>query len=157
MTHAAKLTRHDALTEAIRATDAAIGDEQPTDQALRIIKALKRLRDDQPVRIEGLERVDYMTKAQELARADWSKKASFRDKPAAEQIGPMFDGIGGIDTPLGRLTATVWQQRWQGARLGDRICWAGSYTLDGEPITVAEIKAAWLAQRPTTRNRQRRA
>lgn len=151
MNHATKLARHDAFTEAIRETDAAIGDEQPTDQALRIIAALKRLRDGQPVRVETLERRDYMAQVQEAARKAFLDLYPARQSSYA--TGPSFDATAGIDTPLGRLVATVWRQQWSGKR-GERITWAGSYMLENEPITVAEIRAAGLAQRPTTRNRK---
>lgn len=158
MNHTAKLARHDALTEAIRETDAAIGDEQPTEQALRILAAIKRLRDSQPVKVESTARVDYLSKVQKEARNEWQTKrevfAAFFDDNT-EAFGPEHDATAGIDTPLGRLVATVWRQRWAGKR-GERITWAGSYMLDGEPITVAEIRAAGLAQRPTTRNRKKK-
>jgi hypothetical protein len=154
MNHAAKLAREDALTEALRATDAAIGDEQPTDQALRIIEALKRLRSDGKARVPGLDRRDYLAEVQDAARLAWSMQHG--GKPAALPTGPGHDAVAGIDTPLGRLKMVTWRRPWNGNLRGERIAWAGEYYLDDEPITVAEIKAAGLAQRPTTRNRQRK-
>lgn len=151
MTHTAKLARHDALTEAIRATDEAIGDEPPTDQALRIIKILKQLRDDCSARVGGTERRDYMSEVQKIARDKW-----LAEYDGMIGVSQHHDATASIGTPIGRLSATVWQQQWSGAR-GTRMVWGGSYTLDGEPITIEEIKAAGLARRPTTRNRQRKA
>lgn len=150
MTHTAKLAREDALTDALRVTDAAIGDEQPAPQALRIIAAIKRLRDDEPARVVSFNRVDYLDRVQIAARA------AYRTVHGLGDHGSECEGIAGIDTPLGRLKAIVWRRPWKGGKHGDRIAWAGEYYLDEEPITVAEIKAAGLAQRPTTRNRKAR-
>lgn len=149
MTHAARLARIDALTDALRTVDQAIGAELPTDQALRIIEAIKRLRDDKPARVSSLNPRDYLSEVQTLARTAWMA-----------EYGSIIGGdlevtTRGIDTPLGRLTAHAWRQRWAGKR-GERLTWAGNYTLNGEPITIAEIKDAGLAQRPTTRNRRRK-
>lgn len=149
MSHTAKLAREDAFTDALRVTDEAIGDEQPTPQALRIIEALKRLRDAQPARVPGLERVDYLAQVQDAARSRWALDWD------QENIGPAHDATAGVDTPLGRLSATVWRERWNGYR-GERIAWASEYSLEGEPITIAEIKAAGLAQKPTSRNRRKK-
>lgn len=148
MTQATRLAREDAFTDALRATDAAIGDEQPAPQALRIIAAIKRLRDDKPARVTSLTRVDYLDRVQTAARA------AYRAAHGLGDHGSDHDGVAGIDTPLGRLKAIVWRRQWKGGKHGDRIAWAGEYYLNDEPITVAEIKASGLAQRPTTRNRQ---
>lgn len=148
MKHSDILARADALTEAIRAADDAIGLEEPTDQALRIIDALKRMRDEKPARVDGLDRRDYLTEAQTAARKQW-------ERDWADETGPEHDAYAGVDTPIGRLVATTWRQHWSGER-GKRIVWSGSYTLNGEPITISEIKAAGLARRPTTRNRRRK-
>lgn len=150
MTYAARMAREDAITDALRATNDAIGDEVPTPQALRIIEAIKRLRASQPVRVARLERVDYLERVQQAARAAWMKAHG------NGVTGPEHDASAGIDTPIGRLTMTIWRRQWNGKR-GVRIAWAGEYYLNGEPITIAEIKEAGLAQRPTTRNRQRAA
>ncbi|TIN82199.1 hypothetical protein [Mesorhizobium sp.] len=133
----------------MRAINDAIGDEVPTVQAFKIIDAIKRLRDGQPAHA-GSERRDYMAEVLELARADWNAK-HWDHRP---RIGPEFDATAGVDTPLGRLRMTTWLRPWKGAR-GERIAWASEYYLNDQPITVAEIKAMGLAQRPTTRNRKR--
>lgn len=145
VTPAAKLTREDAFTDAIRAADEAIGDEPPTDQALRIIAALKRLRDSVNARVTGTERIDYLRRAQEATQAAWL------DQHEPDLIGPAHDAACRIATPLGDLTCRSWRVRWRGGR----VAWASEYTLAGEPITISEIRAAGLAQRPTTRNRQK--
>lgn len=147
MSHGQRLAREEAITDALRVTDIAIGDEPPTPQALRIIEALKRMRDGKPVRIAAT--VDYMERVQSQARAAWKG----RYRPTA--FGEKYDATAGIDTPLGCFRAVVWKRIWASPR-GPRIAWAGEYYLDDEPITVAEIKAAGLARRPTTRNRQKK-
>lgn len=150
MTQAARLARADALTEALRATNDAISNEPPTDQALRIIDAIKRLRDDKPARITSLNPVDYFSKAQYAAHAAW------RARWPTEAVGPEHDATGSVSTPLGPLAATVWRQKWTGKR-GERVVWAGTYMLNNEPITVAEIRESGLAQRPTTRRRRKKS
>lgn len=149
MNHTARLAREDAITDALRAVNAALGDDVPTDQAFRIIDAIKRLRAGQPARVTSTERRDYMAEVQEAARALWAMKH------ANDGVGPSMDATAGIDTPLGRLRVTTWRRSWTGER-GERIAWASEYYLSEEPITVAEIKAAGLAQRPTTRQRRRK-
>lgn len=148
MTHTARLAREDAITEALRAADAAIGAEQPTSQAMRIIDAIKRLRAD-GVRVNSTERVDYLGHVQQAAKTAWINTHDPTNKPGPEGA----DASAGVDTPLGRLVCTTWRKRWQGGR-GERVAWASEYTLADKAITVAEIRAAGLAQRPTTRRRQ---
>lgn len=148
MTHTDKLARDDALIEALRVSDAAIGEEPPSPQALRIIAAIKRLRDEQPVKVASLDRRDYVAEVQGVARGKWASSYG-------GHIGPAFDAVAGIDTPLGRLKLITWRKPTSGKR-GSRIMWAGEYYLNEEPITVIEMKNAGLAQRPTTRNRQRK-
>lgn len=149
MNRAALLTREDALTDALRAVDSAIGDEQPTDQAMRIIDAIKRLRPSEPARLTSPNRVDYLDRVQKAARGAWSAAHG------PMNFGPEHDAVAGVDTPIGRLRAVVWRRRWHGNRRGDRIAWAGEYYLDDDPVTIAEIVTAGLARRPTTRCRQR--
>lgn len=148
MTHAARLAREDAITDALRAVNEALGDEEPTEQAFRIIDAIKRLREGQPARVTSTDRRDYMAEAQDAARGLWARKH------ANDGVGPSMDATAGIDTPLGRLRVTTWRRVWNGES-GGRIAWASEYYLNDEPITVAEIKATGLAQRPTTRKRRR--
>lgn len=153
MTHAARLAREDAITEALRAADAAIGQEEPTTQAMRIIDAIKRLRAGAPARVTATERVDYLRIAQEAARSAWTAQndeaQAMRDRGEDFEIDASTSAH--VATPLGSLRAVVWRVHWRGGRMA----WASEYTLDDEPITIAEIKAAGLAQRPTTRRRQK--
>ncbi|MDX8537045.1 hypothetical protein RFM23_05335 [Mesorhizobium abyssinicae] len=148
MNATARLAREDAITEALRVVNDAIGDEVPSAQAFRIIDAIKRLRDGQPVRVTSGERRDYLSEGQEAARVAWNKTHS------QDATGPEYDALIGIDTPLGRLRVTTWRRPWSGER-GERIAWASEYYLNDLPITVAEIRACGLAQRPTSRNRKR--
>lgn len=147
MTHAARIARDEAITEVLRAINDAIADEEPTDQALRIIAAVKASRSDTPARVTSLERVDYLERAQKAAQAAWIAQHG-----NIHVTGSGADAVAGIDTPIGRLRAVTWRREWRGGR----IAWASEYYLNDEPITVQEIRAAGLAQRPTTRNRQRR-
>lgn len=157
MNHTARLAREDAITDALRAVNAALGDDVPTDQAFRIIDAIKRLRDGQPVRVTSTDRVDYLGLVQSEGQAAWNRQHAVVKGVvlAKAPSGPEHDATAGIDTPLGRLRVTTWRRSWTGER-GERIAWASEYYLSEEPITVAEIKAAGLAQRPTTRQRRRK-
>jgi hypothetical protein len=78
--------------------------------------------------IVGGERVDYLEKVQVKARA-------------AGNAG----GSGSVRTPIGELTCMTWI---------DERGRQSNYTLAGKKISVREIKALGLAQRPTTRNRK---
>lgn len=149
MSFTARIAREEAITEALRAINDAIGDEVPTVQAFKIIDAIKRLRDGRPAHVGSTERRDYMAEAQDAARAVWLAVHRL-----GNTTGPEYDATAGVDTPLGRLRVTTWRRSWRGAR-GERIAWASEYYLNDQPITVAEIKAMGLAQRPTTRNRKR--
>lgn len=140
MSHTARIARHDALTDALREADRIIGDRHASAMALQIIDAIKRLRDEKPARVALLEPVDYLTRVQEAAQASAD--------PATRV------GAAKVETPIGILTATTWRATWRGKR-GEREVWRSDYSLDGEPITIAEIKEAGLAQRPTTRRRSR--
>lgn len=142
MKHSDLTARYDALTDAIRVATDCIGDKNAQPQALAIIQALKRLRDDKPARVSSLNPVDYLEKAQTEARG----KARFGAGNQPTQA------IGGVDTPLGRLICTTWRTVWKGGK----EAWRSEYTLAGNPITVREIRDAGLAQRPTTRNRQKK-
>jgi hypothetical protein len=137
MTLTAALARDEAITEALRAINDAIGDNQPTQQALQIIQAVKRLRS--PVRVTGTKRVDYLDQVQRLARGAYREQGH---DPATA----------GVDTPIGRLKAVTFLRAWRSGKLA----WFTEYYLNDQPITVAEIRAAGLAQRPTTRRRQRK-
>ncbi len=147
--HMARLIRDDVITEALRAASEAIGNEEPTAQATRIVTAIKRLRDPAPVRLTGIEeRIDYLERVQREAHAVWNSKYT------PDDIGPRFDAIAGVDTPLGRLKVITWRRPWRGTRHENRLAWASEYYLEDQPVTIAEIKAMGLALRPTTRNRK---
>lgn len=137
--HARKLAREDFITEALRTINDAIGEEEPHAQAFRIIAAVKAMRDDK-ARVAG-GGVDYLEKVQRAARSAWHNRTE-EDRP----------GIGCVATPIGNLMATTWRVEWSGGR----EAWRTEYALNGDPITIREIKAAGLAQRPTTRNRQKK-
>lgn len=163
MTQAARMAREDAIRDALRAINDAIGDEPPTPQAFRIIEAVKDLRANAPVRVPIIHRkkhdgigapVDYLDRVQQAARDAWTK-AHGGQHGNVVVTGPGADASAGIDTPLGRLTATTYRKKWTGKN-GERIAWMTEYSLNGEPISIAEIKQAGLAQRPTTRNRQKK-
>jgi len=143
----AAIARDEAITDALRVANDAIGDDEPTAQALKIIAAIKRLRAADPVKVAALSRINYLAKLQAEAQSMWN---GHYDDGA---IGPAHDVIAGIDTPLGRFRCTTWRRRWNTGR----IAWASEYYLNDQPITVAEIEAAGLAQRPTTRQRRKRA
>lgn len=144
MRYSDRLAREEAFTEALRAANDAIGNRQPHAQATDIIKALKRLRDEKPARLARLEPVDYLEKAQTAARAAW--------KAEPRGLGPKASASATVQTPAGVLSCETWRTRWR----SNRTVWSSAYTLDGEPITVREIRDAGLAQRPTTRNRQKK-
>lgn len=163
MTQAARMAREDAIRDALRAINDAIGDEEPTAQAFRIIEAIKDLRANSPVRVPIIHRnkhdsiaapIDYLERVQQEARAAWTK-AHGGQHGNVVVTDPSADATAGITTPLGRLTATTWRTVWTGKN-GQRIVWMTEYSLDGEPISIAEIRKAGLAQRPTTRNRKRK-
>jgi len=141
----AALARDEAITDALRVANDAIGDDEPTAQALKIIAAIKRLRAADPVKIAALSRVNYLAQLQREAQTMWN---GHYDDGAH---GPAHDVIAGIDTPLGRFRCTTWRRRWSTGR----IAWASEYYLNDQPITIAEIEAAGLAQRPTTRQRRK--
>ena len=139
------LAREAAIADALRAIDEAIGEEAPGEQAFRIVAAIKALRADSAPHVASLERVDYLETLQRSARATWNSRY------AAGSIGPDFDAVAGLDTPLGRLKMVTWRRAWRGGR----IAWASEYYLDDDPVSIAEIRAAGLAQRPTTRKRRK--
>jgi hypothetical protein len=137
----------------LRAVTEALGLEEPTAQAFAMIDAIKRLRDGQPARVSSTERRDYMAEAQDRAQAEWYARHGGKGDGSIP-IGLEHDATAGVDTPLGRLRVVTWRRQWAGTR-GERIAWASEYYLNDEPITIAEIRAAGLAQRPTSRNRRK--
>lgn len=169
-----RIAREDALTDALRAANLALGDHEPDDQALRIIEAIKRLRAGWPTKVVSLERIDYAERARNAARAAWTELHSVTRVQLSAVDGATSynvyrsDGAGihligttsgeatasaTVETPLGRLTAVASRQTWAGGR----EAWHTLYKLDGRPITLTEMRAACLMQRPTTRNRQKKA
>lgn len=151
MSHAARLAREDAITDALRAANVAIGEDVPSSQALKIIDAIKRLRSDQPVRVIALSAANYLAKVQAAARAAWFAEHGSKCSPEISD-----DAVASIDTPIGRLKLVTWRRIWASDKRGARIAWAGEYYLNDDPVTLAEIEAAGLAQRPTRRNRQKK-
>lgn len=145
MSVTARLARDEAIADALRVATAVIGDDAASPQALAIVAAIKRLRVADPIKIAALSRVNYLAQLQREAQTMWT---GFY---AADVTGPEQDVIAGIDTPIGRFRCTTWRRRWNNGR----IAWASEYYLNDEPITVAEIEAAGLAQRPTTRQRRK--
>ncbi|MGX1353390.1 hypothetical protein AB7M49_007011 [Bradyrhizobium elkanii] len=151
MTVTATIARDEAIADALRVATQVIGDDIATPQALKIIAAIKRLRGSDPVKVAQLATVNYLERVQNAARAEWHTKKSLLSNPGEECIGPSYDASAGIDTPLGRFRCTTWRRAWAGGR----IAWASEYYLNDQPITVAEIAAAGLSQRPTTRQRRK--
>lgn len=154
MRHSDKMIREDVITEALRVMNDALDGAEPNDQVLAMFKAVKGIRAPEPLSLPISKVTDYMAWVQREARSAWESRASAYT--AGRPIGPRFSVTAGVDTPIGRLALTTWRREWVGSIKGERIAWAGEYTLDGEPITVAEIRAAGLAQRPTTRNRKKK-
>lgn len=152
-TQAEKIARHNALTDALRVGAAALGEinEDAADHpaATAIFEAIKRLRDGEPAIAANLDRVDYLDRVQHAARTAY--RVAHGILPA--EFGVAVDATASVETPLGRLKLTTWEREVFGKR-GRRRQWAGEYSLDEAPITVAEIRAANLAPRPTTRKRR---
>jgi hypothetical protein len=146
MSLAADLAREETLADALRAVNDAIGEEPPDDQAFRIIAAIKALFPVTSARVAKLAPVDYFTTLQARARAAWKSEYE------GNSIGPECDAVAGIETPLGRLKMVTWRRVWRNGR----IAWASEYDLNGQPISIAEIRAVGLAQRPTTRKTRKR-
>lgn len=139
-----KRTRIDTLTDVLRAINDVCGDEPPAPQTLDIIKAVKRMRDDKPVQVSSAHRVDYLEQVQRKARAAWKRLGD-------NDFG--YPGIAAVETPLGVLRAETHEVQWRRKSGVVTLQWASRYTLNSDPITVAEIREAGLAQRPTSRNR----
>lgn len=145
MSVTARLARDEAIADALRVATAVIGDDAASPQALAIVAAIKRLRVADPIKIAALSRVNYLAQLQGIAHTLWWGHY------AHDVTGPDRDVIAGIDTPIGRFRTTTWRRAWSNGR----VAWASEYYLNDEPITVAEIEAAGLAQRPTTRQRRK--
>lgn len=139
-----RIIRDDTITDCIRVADEAIASEEPHEQALRIIAALKGMRDAR-ARVTGTDRVDYLSRVQEAAQARHARLHGIGARGDAD-----LSARATVETPIGTLAATVWRVVWKTGR----SAWRSEYTLAGEPITVREIKAAGLAKRPTTRTRK---
>lgn len=147
MKHIEKIAREAAFTEALQIIADTVGKENdPEPQTIRIIAAIKHARDTEIATVKGTSRIDYLERLQRQARTAWHTKHE------AGTIGEEHDAVATVETPLGTLSVTVWRTRWTGAR-GEREAWRGEYYLAGSPITVAEIRAAGLARRPTQRFR----
>jgi hypothetical protein len=142
-----RIAREKAFTDALRIAAEIVGDNQADPQMLLFIAAIKRLRDERPVRVASLERFDYLEKVQADAHGAWMDQCGDTNR-----VGPEHDAEAVIDTPLGPLSCRTWRERWANGK----IAWKSIYSLAGEPITIREIKDAGLAQRPTTRTRQKK-
>ena len=145
MSVTASLARDEAIADALRVATAVIGDDIATPQALAIIAAIKRLRGADPVKVAQLRAVNYLAQLQRDAQTMWIGHY------AENVTGVQNDVIAGIDTPLGRFRCTTWRRVWKNGQ----IAWASEYYLNDQPITIAEIEAVGLAQRPTTRQRRK--
>lgn len=145
MTLARRMARDEALADALREADLAIGDEEATDQARRIVAAIKCLRDGRPTVAVTERPIDYLEQVQQAAQAAW-----WDEHKTADRTGAEYDATAAVSTPVGRLAATTWRVGWRNGR----VAWCSEYWLDDEPITVAEIRKVGLARRPTSRRRR---
>lgn len=104
---------------------------------LAVLSRAFRAVSEEIARVNGVvpagHRVDYLSMVQEAARQAAGDRES--------------GGIAGRVTPLGTLECGT-------CKRGDS--WHSWYTLNGERVTVRQIKALGLAQRPTTRVRKRK-
>lgn len=146
MTIGSKLARDEFVTEALRHVETVLAGDRPTGQTLRIIEALKSMRPTSPVRVVSSNRVDYLGRVQMAAQMAW------RCRHGRGTVGVENDASASVETPLGLLSATTYRREWKNGNQS----WSTEYALAGEPITIRDIRAAGLAQRPTIRNRQRR-
>lgn len=122
----------------------------PTAREISIVQAITSMLRDQPPRVIG-NRVDYLSMVQARSREAWVAEFGdgISDEPIPEK--PRLASAG-IETPIGLFRAVTRRKAWKSGR----PTWATEYYLDDVPMTIADIKAAGLAQRQTTRNRQRR-
>lgn len=146
-THAYKIARDETIQEVIRTLDAALSYVERDEEDIRrnVFATLKGMREGLPVVVRTLNRIDYLEKVQTEARAEHA-----RSRPSDNAKEYTASAV--VETPIGKLGIITWQRTWRGAR-GERTAWASEYTLNGEPITLDEIRKAGLNQRPTTRNR----
>jgi hypothetical protein len=91
-----------------------------------------------------------------LERVQIAARRAHIAQHAKDKIGRTYSASASVDTPLGKLECMTWKRPWEGEKRA-RVTWASEYQLAGEFISVREIKAAGLAQRPTSRNRQKRS
>ncbi|MGV8856744.1 MAG: hypothetical protein ACOH2L_19170 [Devosia sp.] len=141
------IIRHDTIVECIRVASEAMdvdGDAGPVAHA--ILDALKSLQSTGPVRVQRMTPVDYLETVQRNARSAWGEKYQ------GDETGPVHIASGAVDTPLGLLRCTTWKREWAGKR-HQRVTWASQYDLKGEPVTIATLRSAGLAERPSRRNR----
>lgn len=99
---------------------------------------LNREIDHHAGRIVSGDRIDYLERVQLKARQAWVDGRMSQTTKTA---------VASTETPLGALICETWMEAGK-----DR--WQSTYTLAGEQITVRQIKALGLAQRPTTRERK---
>ncbi len=149
MKHAEKIIREQTLTEAIRELHPLMGEE-PSPESFAMLERLKDMREAATATVASSSPVDYLEQVQGKARR------AHLVKHAVDKIGRAHSASASVDTPLGKLECMTWKRPWEGEKRA-RVTWASEYQLAGEFISVREIKAAGLAARPTTRNRQRRS
>lgn len=146
---AERIIRERAIAECISAIHPLMGEDAGPD-AYAMLEKLKALRDEAQATVAGGNPVDYLEMVQLRAR----KKHIASIDP--DKIGREHSATEAVDTPLGELRCMTWKRPWVGDKR-PRITWASEYTLAGDFVSVREIKAAGLAARPTSRNRQKRS
>lgn len=150
MTRASELTRDNAIRECLAAINVTIGEDAVHAQTMKVLRAIRALKSDAPMKIAGT--VDYVSMVQEQARAVWLKKYTAAD------FGSDLVTYGSVETPLGVLVLTTWRQAYHGAN-GRRVVWAGEYKLNDDhfssPVTLKELKEMGLSPKPTTRRRRK--
>jgi len=122
VTPATRLTRHDTITEAITVISNIQGDG-PTLRA--VLAALKAMQIKTSIRRLDPP-FDYAGQAQAEARARRGKAT--------------------IETPLGTLRHTAIIVPWSSSG-GTRTAWRGIWTLDGEDVTYAYLRAVGLVKK----------
>lgn len=158
MTVADRIAYQQGVEDAIRAAGEAVeGYTRAEDGSISyaaitdMFAAMRRRLPAKAAYIKMSEPIDYFAQLKSVAHRAWFEKHGHGTKLS----GVEHDAVAGVDTPLGRLKAIVWRRPWAGKR-GERLCWAAEYYLDDEPVTIAEITAAGLADKKFRRNRGKR-
>lgn len=158
MTLAARIAYQKGVEDAIRAAGSAVEDHDRNDDGsiafaaiTDIFAAMRECLPEKTAYVAMTEPVDYLDRLIRAARHAWFEAHGYGTRLS----GVEHDAVFGLDTPLGRLKAIVWRRPWTGKR-GERLCWAAEYYLNDEPVTIAEIRAAGLAEKKFKRNRERK-